>query len=436
MISQKKSNVSWGNNIKTFPNIFYPENNSEILTLLKNKNNFLFQGNMRSYGDVCLNKKNIISTKKLNKIINFDKKKGIIKTQTGVLLKDLLELIIPNGWFIPTTPGTKYVTIGGMIANNIHGKNVKKNSIKYYIKELQLLKLDKKIITCSLGKNKKIFDLTVGGFGLTGLIINTKIQLKKISSEIIDQKIFEFKNYEEFHSIYKRNKNYEYAVSWVENFSQNEIKGLHFFGKHSKIKNDKKIVFNEKKIGFFQLSILKIFLKSYYLTKIMNFIFKHYKKKFFSENSNINDFFYPQDNILDWNKAYGEKGFFQLQFIVKEKNFKKLLNEIAFYFKKKKFYSCFIVIKKLNEKGKFLNYYGDGYSISFDFPINKKFKSISLYLNQMIKKYNLKVNLSKDLVTEKNNIHNLKEYRSFNNNIKYLNKNKRLSSIFSDRLGL
>ena len=90
----------------------------------------------------------------MDKIIHFDHKKGIVKIEAGVLLKDLLELIIPHGWFIPTTPGTKYVTIGGMIANNIHGK-IQKNCIKHYIKKIKLLKINKKIITCSSIKNKK-----------------------------------------------------------------------------------------------------------------------------------------------------------------------------------------------------------------------------------------------------------------------------------------
>jgi len=435
MNNQKKTNTSWGNNIKTFPKIFYPKNNLDILRIFQNKKNFVIQGNRRSYGDVCLNKKNVISAKKLNKIIHFDKKKGVIKVQAGVLLKDLLEHIIPFGWFIPTTPGTKYVTIGGMIANNIHGKNVKKNSIKYYIKNIRLIKTNKKIITCSSKKNKKIFDLTVGGFGLTGFIINANIQLKKISSQIIDQKIIEFKNYDEFYKIYKKNSFHEYAVSWLESFDNNKIKGLHFFGNHSKIKDKKKIKFKEKKIIFFQFLILKIFIKNYYLSKIMNLIFKYYKKFFYQKNSNINNFFYPQDHLLNWNKAYGSDGFFQIQFIVEKNNFENLLNDFSTFFKKKMIYSCFIVIKKLNEKGKFLNYFGDGYSISFDFPVDKNFETLKKYLNQMIKKYNLRINLSKDLITEKNNINTLKEYSTFCKNIKFLNKNKKLNSIFSDRLG-
>lgn len=436
MINQKKSNVSWGNNIKTFPKIFYPEKNLDVLRIFKKKNNFVIQGNRRSYGDVCLNNKNVLSTRKMDKIIHFDHKKGIVKIEAGVLLKDLLELIIPHGWFIPTTPGTKYVTIGGMIANNIHGKNTKKNCIKHYIKKIKLLKINKKIITCSSIKNKKIFDLTVGGFGLTGLIISAEIKLKKISSEIINQKIVEFKNYSEFYSIYEKNDYHEYAVSWIENFDKNKLKGLHFFGNHSKIKKKTKIKFKEKKINFFQLLVLKIFLKNYYLSKIMNFVFKYYKKFFYQKNSNINDFFYPQDHILDWNKAYGPNGFFQIQFIVKKENFQKLFNDFSLYFKKKMIYSCFIVVKKLREKGKFLNYSGDGYSISFDFPINKNFKITKIHLNHMIKKYNLKINLSKDLITEKNNISSTSGYKSFCRNIRSLNKNKKLNSIFSDRLGL
>ena len=98
-------------------------------------------------------------------------------------------------------------------------------------------------------------------------------------------------------------------------------------------------------------------------------------------------------------------------------------------------YSCFIVVKKLREKGKFLNYSGDGYSISFDFPINENFKITKIHLNHMIKKYNLKINLSKDLITEKNNISSTSGYKSFCRNIRSLNKNKKLNSIFSDRLG-
>ena len=126
-------NSNWGNSIKTYPKIYCPENIKELIKIIKKKKNFAIQGNGRSYGDVSLNFQNLVKTKKLTKILNFDKKNGIIEVESGLLLADLLKTILPLGWFVPITPGTKYVSIGGMVANNFHGKNVKKNQLKYYI---------------------------------------------------------------------------------------------------------------------------------------------------------------------------------------------------------------------------------------------------------------------------------------------------------------
>ena len=114
--------------------------------------------------------------KNFNKIKNFDKKKGIIEVESGALLKDILPIILSEGWFFSITPGTKYVSIGGMIANNVHGKNTNQNQTKYYVQNIKLLTLNKKIIDCSKNKNGKIFDLTLGGFGLTGIILSVTLK--------------------------------------------------------------------------------------------------------------------------------------------------------------------------------------------------------------------------------------------------------------------
>ena len=148
-------NSNWGNSVKTYPKVYRPENTKEIIKIIKKKKNFTIQGNGRSYGDVSLNFQNLIKTEKLNKILNFDKKKGIIEVESGLLLIDLLKTILALGWFIPVTPGTKYVSIGGMVANNVHGKNVNKNQLKYYINQIKLLNLQGKIITSSNRKIKK-----------------------------------------------------------------------------------------------------------------------------------------------------------------------------------------------------------------------------------------------------------------------------------------
>ena len=181
---------------------------------------------------------------------------------------------------------------------------------------------------------------------------------------------------------------------------------------------------------------LKIVLANYFLKKLVNLIFRKYKSIFFKKICTINDFFYPQDKFVDWNKVYGKRGFFELQVLVSNKKFEKFLAEVSFFFKEQSFFSSFVIIKKINEKGKYLNFFGNGFSLSFDFLINRKTDNLVIFLNKMIKKYNLSVNLSKDLITNKSNISYLKRYTMFKKNILYLDRKRKLKSIFSKRLGL
>ena len=112
----------WGNLENVFCNVYQFENEKNLKNLYK-KNKIIIRGNGRSYGDSAIQKNTTISSLRHNNIISFDEKLGLIKVQSGLILKDLLEFIIPKGWFVPVSPGTKYVTLGGMIASNVYGKN-------------------------------------------------------------------------------------------------------------------------------------------------------------------------------------------------------------------------------------------------------------------------------------------------------------------------
>ena len=433
MFLKKKAFTNWGRNIHVNPKKFSPKNYNELKKII-NKKSFIVHGNQRSYGDTCLNKDLVVSMKNFNQIKYFDKKNGIIEIESGLILKDLLSIIIEKNWFIPVTPGTKYVSLGGMIANNVHGKNIYRNQIKYYVKEIKLLRLNKKIIKCSNKINKKIFYLTIGGFGLTGIILTITLKLKKIYSPYVNQKIIEFNNYREFYSISKNIGNYEYSVSWIDHFTKNKIQGLNYLAKHSKIKNNNLVFFGDKKIGLISLFISKLIVKNYYFSRIVHFIFRNYKKYFYNKLCNFYEIFYPQDYFIDWNKLYGKKGFFQIQFIIPKNKFKKIVTEISAFFEKEKIFSPFIIVKRYNEKGKYLNFCGLGYSISLDFEINKNFKIIKLFFNSIIKKYKLKVNFAKDLVVNKINASNYSEFKIFKKEILLLNPQKKINSFFSKRL--
>ena len=156
-MEEKLKNLNWGRNIYVKPKISYPKNLNELKKL--SKNNFMIIGGGRSYGDVAINNENLVSLKKFNKIISFDKKNGKVEVESGLILIDLLKIITKNNWFIPVTPGSKYVSIGGMVANNTHGKNIKNNQIKKYIKNIKIIDQKNKIILCSKNKNKNYLTL-------------------------------------------------------------------------------------------------------------------------------------------------------------------------------------------------------------------------------------------------------------------------------------
>ena len=435
MKSQSNLSLNWTNNTKIKTKFTYPKNILSLKKILK-KDNLITTGNQRSYGDIAINSNCIVSMKKFNKVINFDKKKGVIELQSGVVLSEILELIIDNGWFFPVTPGTKYVSIGGMIANNVHGKKTSRNQMKYYVKEIKLMIQNKKIIKCSSVKNKKIFDLTIGGFGLTGVILSAKIKLKKINSALIDQKVIGFSSYDQFFAHSSKIKKYEYYVSWIQYFDNQRIKGLSYFGNHSKDKKKYKIKIRDQKLNLFYYSILKLFTQNYYCIKILNFFHQLLKSTFYKKTVNLYDYFYPQDKFINWNKLYGKSGFVQIQFLIKKNDLINVMGDISAFFKKEKKFSPFVVIKNYNETGSYLNFVGKGISISMDMKIDKEFYKVKTFFNNIFIKYGALVNLSKDFIAEKKIFDKNQKYRKFKNDLKSLGQKSKFSSNFSERLGL
>ncbi|MGZ6434117.1 MAG: FAD-binding oxidoreductase, partial [Pseudobdellovibrionaceae bacterium] len=173
----------------------------------------------RSYGDVCLNDDAVLlSTKNLNHYISFDKDLGIICCESGVSIDEILKLIVPHGWFIPVTPGTKFVTIGGALANDVHGKNHHlAGNFGHHVRQFELLRSNGNRLLCSRTQNSDLFFATIGGLGLTGLITWVEFNLKKISSAWIEQEQIQFRNLDEFfHLTLESEIDFEYTVSWVD----------------------------------------------------------------------------------------------------------------------------------------------------------------------------------------------------------------------------
>lgn len=376
--------------------IVFPNKISRLKKYLKSRHTIV--GNFRSYGDTCFGSNSThISLKHFSKILSLDEKKNMIEVESGLLLKDLFSYLLKKNLIIECLPGCKFVTIGGMIANNIHGKLLKKNSFIHSIISIKIIDKNFKIIECSRHKNKEKFFLTVGGKGLTGPIISTKLKLEKLPSKTIEQKTVQFNSKKKFIEEIKYIKDFKYAVTWLD-FTKKKFSGILFSSNYSKI--EKKIKSSKDfSLPNFIIFLISILSTTRYFIYLFNKLFIMKNIIFPKIYDSMNNYFFPQNRILNWNKVYKKYGFVQLHFYLKTSQLylvEIIKNELLI----NNIYSNFAVIKfHENNKIKKIN----NLSLSLDLPLNDNKEKITKILNDFVKKYNLQVNLSKDIILEKIN---------------------------------
>lgn len=288
----------------------------------------------RSYGDSCLNNGGyLIDTAAMDQVLSFDPVSGRIRCAAGVTLETILQVAIPHGWFLPVTPGTKFVTIAGAIANDVHGKNHHcAGTIGRYITNFEILRSDGARLLCSSEQNSEWFAATVGGLGLTGVILWAELQLKKISSSRIALDVCSFKGLRGFLDITaeKEQAGVEYTVAWLDCFSGPDVRGIFFAGDHAQEGElVAKAPAHGTRIPFalpnfvLNRSVVGAFNEFYYFVKSRS------KGK---QQVDYDSFFYPLDAIRDWNLLYGANGLVQYQCVIPETEweaFQELLRLIS-----------------------------------------------------------------------------------------------------------
>ncbi|MDD9951876.1 MAG: FAD-binding oxidoreductase, partial [Zetaproteobacteria bacterium] len=272
----------------------------------------------RSYGDVCLNHQGrLLLTQPLHRFIRFDAATGILECESGVTLAMILDLVVSQGWFLPVTPGTQYVTVGGAVANDVHGKNHHQaGTFGCHVLELQLLRSDGKLLRCSPQENAQVYRATIGGLGLTGLIVTVKFQLLPIHSPYMDVEIFKFSSLDEYLNVYADyDQKYPYTVAWVDAITPGKYlgRGHLICGKHTFADKMKYV----RRKSSFQLTIpfdLPSFILNRRTVGLFNQLYYHrFRLKVTQSVAHYRPFFYPLDCLRHWNRMYGRQGFFQFQ---------------------------------------------------------------------------------------------------------------------------
>jgi FAD/FMN-containing dehydrogenase len=322
----------------------------------KTPGNFTCYGAGRSYGDVAINENEIsLNTRKLNKIISLDLMAQEIECESGVTLDEILKLIVPHGLFLPVSPGTKFITVGGAVANDIHGKNHHKaGSFGHHVISLDLMRSDGVIYQCDRSLNANFFAATIGGVGLTGVILKVKFKLIKVENSYLDVDKIIFKDVDEYMSLNATSSiSHDYTVAWfdVSNLlkKNGQLRGVYIRGNHSMVPT-----FSRKAHPAPIINLPNVFPGNFTGSQffhILNFL-QFYKEKLFSGRmiEHYNSFFYPLDFIGNWNYLYGKSGFFQFQPIVPVDQFSFFLSQISVLLRKYNQTSFISVLKTMGAK--------------------------------------------------------------------------------------
>jgi FAD/FMN-containing dehydrogenase len=329
-------------------------------------------GQGRSYGDVCLNDQGYsLATGRLNRFIHFDKQQGILSAEAGITLAEILQLVLPTGWFLPVTPGTKFVSLGGALANDVHGKNHHRaGSFGCHVRAFELLRSDGQRLLCTPQENSDWFRATIAGLGLTGLITRVELQLKKIDSPAIYQETRRFENLAEFLQLSDETaSDWEYTVAWVDCMAKGKQLGRGIFnmGNHAKAASPdiKPNVLNPK----ISMPVnAPGWLLNQYSVKLFNQLYYHFPR-IHNNTVHYEPFFYPLDKIANWNRLYGRRGFYQFQCVVPLDKAEAAISEMLQHIAKSGQGSFLSVLKRLGNVASpgMLSFPRDGITLALDF---------------------------------------------------------------------
>ena len=411
------------------------------------KKGIIARGNGRSYGDSSINNANTADMLNFRKIISFDEVKGIINVESGVMLEDILNFCVKKNWFPPVSPGTKFVTVGGMLACDVHGKNHhNKGSFSNFVKEFKIIDTNKKIKICNRYKNIKLFKDTIGGMGLTGIITEVKFQLIKIQTPFVKQKVSNYFKLKDLMRRFEKNNKEEYSVAWIDipsfNKKNNSLKSVFFSGNHATSVDLNKTQLKDedykvkKSHYLFPMNFLYFFINNFTILFFNKLYFILNKKNL--NNVHYDKFFYPLDKIKNWNDIYGKKGFLQYQFVISKKKSLQAMVDTFQLIIEKKCYPTLSVLKLMGKRGEGnLSFAREGYTLALDFPNNKNTLNFLNQLDDIVCKYKGNIYLAKDsrISKEKFNIiseNSIKKFRKNNNKKKEIT----YASSQSIRLGL
>jgi FAD/FMN-containing dehydrogenase len=389
----------WGRYPQQDAYLHAPPSCASLELITKQHESVLVRGMGRSYGDSA-NALNVLQTTYINHFIEFDKATGKLTAEAGITLREILEVIVPSGWFLPVTPGTSYVTLGGAIASDVHGKNHHiSGTFGQHVMSLNILLGTGEVVTTSPQHHADLFHATCGGMGLTGVIISATIQLLPIKSSLISQKTIKADCIEEACEVFESNSDATYSVAWIDCLSKGKSLGrsVIMLGEHSEQGGLDVDIRQKVSVPFSTPSAL---LNSLTM-KAFNTTYWHKSKHNVSQTVGLMPYFYPLDAVGEWNRLYGKKGFVQFQCVVPKLdgvvNMRRLLTEISNSGEG----SFLAVLKQFGIANQnLLSFPTEGYTLALDFKFSEAAITTVKKLEDMVVEMGGRIYLTKDAVMQ------------------------------------
>lgn len=440
---QKQKVADWGNYPVVEAETVRFDQVDQLQAVLGEPGEVIAHGNGRSYGDASLQKR-VIMTRSFRSFLSFDASSGVVCCESGALLAELLEAFVPRGWFLPVSPGTKFVTVGGAVAADIHGKNHHvEGSFGAHVVSLEVMRADGSIVRCSREEHPEFFALTIGGMGLSGVILNVTLQLKAIESAWIRQQTIRASRLSELMEAFESDEEWTYSVAWVDSLAGGNAlgRGMLMRGEHATEEqvqgNPLFSVASQKKLH------VPFFLPNGVLNRgtmrAFNSVYYHQNQQPVKERLvHYESFFYPLDAIGNWNRIYGRRGFMQYQFVLPRASGRVGVEAILKKIQASGLGSFLAVLKLFGEQDSFISFPMEGYTLALDFPVCFEVFKLMKELDAMVADWGGRLYLAKDArMDEAMFAKTYPHADDFREAIALLNGGStRFSSLLSNRLGI
>ncbi len=373
--------AGWGLYPSVDTQLYFPRDVEALCALMSSKHSVIARGNGRAYGDSAVNPFSTISMKYFDRMLSFETTTGQLVAESGILLSDIIKTFLPRGWFPMVTPGTKFVTLGGMIAADVHGKNHhKEGSFRTCVDWIDVLGINGEIIRCSRETNIDLYEHTLGGMGLTGIILRAAIRLRPVETSWIRQTTVPAPNLQAAMEVFAKYKDSTYSVAWIDCLGQGKNLGrsLIMLGEHASISDlsaqhaGAPFAQPEKREIRLPVTLPSGVLNRMSVSLFNSLYYKMGAKKVGEHLVDCDTYFYPLDAVFGWNRIYGRKGFAQFQCVLpldsSEKGVCALLEAISLAGAG----SFLAVLKRLGPQESKFSFPMEGYTLALDFPISRK----------------------------------------------------------------